>query len=228
TGDAVTAEVLTGHRRSASIRVTSVVQDFLGASAYMTLDALSDLSGDGERVSGAYLLTRPAGREAVSRSLTDAPAVASVVSPGAMLASFESQLEGSLYVSIGFMVLFSSIISVAVIYNGTRIALSERGRELASLRVLGFTRAEVARLLLGEQAVVTVLAIPIGCALGYGLAFAVLAGLASETYRVPLVVGPGTYAWAAGVTLVAAGPSAWLGRRLLDRLDLIAGLHTRA
>jgi putative ABC transport system permease protein len=153
--------------------------------------------------------------------------VASVVSPATMLASFESQLEESLFVAVGFIVAFASIISVAVIYNGTRIALSERGRELASLRVLGFTRQEVAALLFGEQAVITVLAIPIGWVIGYGLAYLVVTSMASETYRIPLVVSTQTYFWTAFITVLAAAASALLVRRRLNRMDLIAVLKTR-
>ena len=121
----------------------------------------------------------------------------------------------------------SVVISVAVIYNGTRIALSERGRELASLRVLGFTHWEVAVLLFGEQAVITALAIPIGWVIGYGLASLVVTAMASETYRIPLVVATRTYTWSALVTVVAALGSGMLVRRRLERMDLIAVLKTR-
>ncbi len=121
-----------------------------------------------------------------------------------MLESFEEQLADSLFIGVFFLLGFSSVIAVAVIYNGARIALSERGRELASLRVLGFSRAEVAVLLLGEQALVTLLAIPLGCVIGYGLSAAVVAGLATETYRIPLIVSGRTYLWAAIITIVAA------------------------
>ncbi|MDH3284892.1 MAG: ABC transporter permease, partial [Acidobacteriota bacterium] len=129
--------------------------------------------------------------------------------------------------AVFFIVGFASVISVAVIYNGTRIALSERGRELASLRVLGFTRREVATLLFGEQAVITVLAIPAGWVIGYGLAYLVVTAMASETYRIPLVVSAQTYFWTALVTLAAAAASALLVRRRLNRMDLIAVLKTR-
>jgi putative ABC transport system permease protein len=143
-----------------------------------------------------------------------------------MLASFESQLEDSFFVAVGFIVAFASVISVAVIYNGTRIALSERGRELASLRVLGFTRNEVATLLFGEQAVITLAAIPAGWAIGYVLAYLVVTAMASETYRIPLVVSSGTYLWTGLITMLAAMASAMLVRRRLDRMDLIAVLKT--
>lgn len=226
-GETVAVEVLNGRRGSGVLPVTRVVDDFMGASAYISLSGLRRLSGDGAVISGAYLETDPDAGGGLNAQLKRTPAVASVGSPGTMLESFREQLEGSLFVSIGFMLGFASVISVAVIYNGTRIALSERGRELASLRVLGFTRHEVARLLLGEQAVITAVAIPIGCLIGYGLAGATLAGLESETYRVPLVVSARTYLFAGGATVAAAAASGWLVRRRLDRLDLISVLKTR-
>jgi putative ABC transport system permease protein len=223
----VQVEVLTGLRRTGRVAVADVVRDLLGASAYMSKDALRRLTREGPRVSGAYLLTDSERLDAVNAELKRSPAVATVVSPATMLASFESQLEESLFVAVFFIVGFASVISVAVIYNGTRIALSERGRELASLRVLGFTRREVATLLFGEQAVVTLLAIPVGWLIGYGLAYMVVEAMASETYRIPLVVSAETYFWTGLVTIVAAAASALLVRRRLNRMDLIAVLKTR-
>ena len=226
-GDTISVEVLTGLRRTERVVVADVVDDLLGVSAYMTMDALGRLTRQGTWASGAYLLTAGERLGAVSQQLKNAPAVASVVSPSTMLASFESQLEDSLFIAVFFIVGFASVISVAVIYNGTRIALSERGRELASLRVLGFTRQEVATLLFGEQAVITLLAIPAGWAIGYVLAYLLVTSMASETYRIPLVVSVETYFWTALITIVAATASALLVRRRLNRMDLIAVLKTR-
>ncbi len=226
-GDTLWAEVLGGSRAEGPLRVAGLVDDFLGTSAYVTLEVLERLTGDGPVRSGAYLTVDERFQGDLNERLKNTPSVASVASPATMLASFQERLEGSLMVSVAFMLGFASIISVAVIYNGTRIALSERGRELASLRVLGFTRREVARLLLGEQAVITLLAIPLGCALGYGMAAGVVAAMDSETYRIPLVVSPRTYVLAGAATLVSAGVSAWLVRRRLDRIDLISVLKTR-
>ena len=226
-GDTLTVEALTGLRRSERIPVADVVDDLLGASAYMNVEALRRLTREGARASGAYLLTDAARLDAVNRELKAAPAVASVASPATMLASFESQLEDSLFIAIFFIVGFASVISVAIIYNGTRIALSERGRELASLQVLGFTRQEVGTLLFGEQAVITVAAIPVGWVIGWWLAYVLVTSLNSETYRIPLVVSVQTYFWTATITLVAAAASALLVRRRLNRMDLIAVLKTR-
>lgn len=226
-GDTVTVEVLEGMRRSAPVPVAGIVEDFLGVSAYMDLDALHRLTRGGRAISGAFLAVAPERRAALNAQLKRVPAVASVASPAEMLESFQEQLADSLYISVFFILGFSSVIAVAVIYNGARIGLSERGRELASLRVLGFTRAEVAVLLLGEQAIVTLAAIPLGSMLGYALSAALVAGLATETYRIPLVISTRTYAWAALITAAAAALSGWIVRRRLNRMDLISVLKTR-
>ena len=126
-----------------------------------------------------------------------------------------------------FFTFFSCTLAFGVTYNASRIALSERGRELATLRVLGFSRAEISYILLGEAAMLTVLALPLGCLIGYVLVTVVTASFTTELYRVPLVLLPRTYGWAIVVALVASTVSAALVRRRLDRLDLIAVLKTR-
>lgn len=227
TGEVLRVELLEGERRTLQVRVAGIVEDFLGVSVYMSLDALHRLARGGRALSGAYLSVEPREQSALNARLKELPVVAGVASPAQTLASFEKQLSENFFVGVFFLLAFSGVIAMAVIYNGARIALSERGRELMSLRVFGFTRGEVAVLLLGEQALVTLLGIPLGWALGYGLAAAVSAGLQTESYRIPLVVSRATFAWAAVLTLLAALLSGWLVRRQLDRLSLIEVLKTR-
>jgi putative ABC transport system permease protein len=226
-GDRVSVEVLEGARRTAIVPVAGVVDDFLGLSAYMRLDALHRLTRGGRAISGAYLSVSPESRSALNAQLKQMPAVAGTASPTQMLESFESQLADSLFIAVFFLLGFSGVIAMAVIYNGARIALSERGRELASLRVLGFSRGEVAVLLFGEQAIVTLLAIPLGWAIGYLLSAAVVVGLATEMYRIPLIISTRTYVLAALITVGAAVLSGWIVRRRLNSMNLIAVLKTR-
>jgi putative ABC transport system permease protein len=155
------------------------------------------------------------------------PAVAGVASRDAALESFENTLQESIGISMTFLIGFAAAIAFAMIYNVARIALSERGRELASLRVLGFTRGEVATMLLGEQALLLGAAIPLGLALGYGIS-AKLSGLYQlELFRIPLVIARSTYVYAVIVVVIAAALSALAVRRRLNRLDLVAVLKTR-
>lgn len=227
TGDVVTVEVLEGTRSTSRVVVAGVVEDFLGLSAYMRLDALHRLAGKAPAVTGAYLQVAENARASLNERLKRLPVVAGVASPAQMLESFEQQLAQSLFVAIFFILGFSAMIAVAVLYNGARISFSERSRELASLRVLGFSRREVAVLLFGEQALITAAGIPLGWVLGYGLAAAVTTGLETEAYRIPLIVSTATYVWSTVATILAAVVSAWIVRGRLYRMDLIAVLKTR-
>jgi putative ABC transport system permease protein len=123
--------------------------------------------------------------------------------------------------------LLAGSIAFGVVYNSARIALSERSRDLASLRVLGFTRGEISYILLGELGVLTLAAIPLGFVLGRALCNLMAAGLQGELYRIPAVVAPKTYALTATVVLAAAALSGLAAWRMLARLDLVAVLKTR-
>lgn len=226
-GDVISVEMLEGRRQATSAQIAGIVDDFLGVSAYMTLPALHRLTAEEDVISGAYLAVTQPQRDTLYRALKQVPAVAGVASPSSMLASFEQEMAQNIFISVGFLVGFASVIAVGVIYNGARIALSERGRELASLRVMGFHRREVAVLLLGEQAVITVLAIPLGGVIGYALAWLMVSSLQTDTFRVPYVITAQTLLIAAAVTIAAAALSALAVRRRLDSMDLISVLKTR-
>ncbi|MEQ9569703.1 MAG: FtsX-like permease family protein [Longimicrobiales bacterium] len=226
-GDTLEVELLEGRRSEGTLAVAAVVQDFIGVSATLNRDVLDALAGGGRTASGALLSVDAEARDRLLDRIEEAPAVASVQSPAMTLETFRAQLADSLFIAVGFLLGFAGLIAVAVIYNGARVSLSERGRELASLRVLGFRRREVAVLLLGEQAVVTVLAIPVGWLLGYLFSLSVVDSVRTETYRIALVISPRTYLISAAVTLLAAAASGWIVRRRIDHMDLIAVLKTR-
>lgn len=226
-GDEVRVELLQGKRRQVTLPVAGVVEEMFGLNAYVDFDAIHRVLGEAPAVSGVNLAVAEDRVVGLQDRLKRLPAVASVYSPDALRRSFEQQLEENLMVSVAFLVTLAAVLAVGVIYNGARIALSERGRELASLRVLGFTRREVAVLLLGEQGAVTLLAIPLGFVIGYGMVVLMLSAFASELYRIPLAITSRTYLYSAAVAMAAAGFAGLAVRRRLDRLDLIAVLKTR-
>jgi putative ABC transport system permease protein len=226
-GDEVLVEVLDGRRKRAPVRVTGIVEEYMGTAAYMEIDALRELAGEGDALTGAFLTVDPAAAGALYATLKSIPAVAGVALKRTAIESFNKTLAETFYVMIFFNLLFSSVIAGGVVYNAARVSLSERSRELASLRVLGFTRGEISFILLGELAVVTLAAIPIGLLLGYVFAGLLVAAFNTELYRFPLVVTTGTFAFAAASVLVAATLSGLAVRRQLDHLDLVAVLKTR-
>ena len=226
-GTAIEVELLEGRRAKVSLEVREVVDEFMGTSVYMDQAALSRLSGEPGSISGAFLRLDPASEPALYRELKLTPAVAGVALKRAALQSFKDTIQQHMLVMIFFNVLFSCVIAFGVVYNAARIVLSERSRDLASLRVLGFTRAEVSRILLGELAVIVVLALPVGLVVGQALGAWILKLSETELYRFPLIVTPRTRVFAAGVVLIAGVLSALTVRRRLDRLDLVAVLKTR-
>ncbi|MBI2835189.1 MAG: FtsX-like permease family protein [Acidobacteria bacterium] len=226
-GDTVTIEILEGRRPVRRAKVGALVEEYMGTSAYMEIGALRRLLREGETLSGAFLQVDDAALGPLYRRLKTTPRVAAVSLKDAAVESFEKTLAETMYIMIFFNLIFASVIAFGVVYNAARIALSERRRDLASLRVLGFTRAEISSILLGELAVVTAVAIPIGLVLGYLFAAWLVAVFDTELYRFPLAISARTYAYAAAAVVVAATLSGLAVRRTLDRLDLVAVLKTR-
>lgn len=225
-GGEVTVSILEGKRRVRSVPVASVVPDILGTSVTMSLPALGALLGE-PGLSGAFLRVDPLAQDSLYRTLKAMPAVSGVVVRAAVMRGFEDTIRESFMISISLMVGFASIIAAGIVYNGARVALSERGRELASLRVLGFTRREVTRLLLGEQFLLTAAGIPLGCLLGYGLAALVAYRFETNLFRLPMVMRPHTFVLAWAVVLGASLLSALAVRHRIRQLDLVAVLKTR-
>jgi putative ABC transport system permease protein len=226
-GDDVTVEVLEGARPVREVRVTGVADELVGVAAYMDVAALNRLLREQGALSGARMAVDAKEAPRLYSRLKGMPAVSGVAIRESILKSFEEILDRSIRVSTLINVLFACVIAFGVVYNSARIALSERGNELASLRVLGFTRREVAVILLGEQGVLTLLAIPLGYALGTAICWLLVTRLSTELYRIPLVLTARTFVFAFLVVALAAAASGFLVARRLNRLDLIAVLKTR-
>lgn len=226
-GDLVDVEVLEGARPTDKIEVVATVGELMGMNAYMNIRALNRLMNEDDVISGAYLEIDPKFSDEVYTKLKKMPAVAGIGLPGAMLETFNETFGKTIGVFTFILVLFSSAIVFGVVYNAARIALSERGRELASLRVLGFTKGEVTRILLGEHAFLTVLGIPLGFVLGLLISAAMNALVDTELIRLPLVISQRTFVMTALFVVLAAVVSGLLIMWRLRSLDLIAVLKTR-
>ncbi|MEQ9448835.1 MAG: ABC transporter permease, partial [Rhodospirillaceae bacterium] len=155
------------------------------------------------------------------------PAAAGVALMTASLEGFQETMESTMYVQIGIFVAFATLIAFGVTYNSSRIALSERARALASLRVLGFTRKEVTYILLGELGIQTVLALPLGCLLGYGIALLMSPALNTDMYSFPMIIADSTYGFSVIVVAISAIICGFLVQRRVYRLDLVSVLKTR-
>jgi putative ABC transport system permease protein len=226
-GESVIMEVLDGKRPVREVRLAATVDELLGTSAYMGLDALNRLMREDRVVSGAWLQVDAVKQGRLYQELKRLPAVAAVSIKAAAVNSFRDTIDRSMKLSIGTLIIFASVLAIGMIYNGARIALSERASELATLRILGFSRQEITFVLLGEQAILTALALPFGFAAGYALCAVLSARLQTELYRMPLVVQASSYAWAFLITLAAAVVSGLLVGRRVSKLDIVSVLKSR-
>lgn len=226
-GDALTAEVLEGSRPVKEMTVTGTVDELMGMNAYLDIRALNRLMNEDDLISGAYLMVDRRFEDDLYARLKRMPAVAAVGLPASILKGFNETFAETIGIFTTILVLFSGAIVFAVVYNAARITLSERGRELASLRVLGFTKREISTILLGEHALLTVLAIPVGWFAGILLCSLMSEVIDNELIRLPLVFSRRTFilttVFVAGAAIISGSLVSWRVRNL----DLIAVLKTR-
>jgi putative ABC transport system permease protein len=226
-GDSIRVDVREGRRPRFDLPVSAVVEEFVGAPVYISRANLNRLMSEGDVISGAHVLVDGAVADRLYQQLKDTPRVAGITLQTASLQTFRETMAETLDIMISFYVAFGGLIAFGVVYNSARLALSERSRELASLRVLGFTTGEIAYILFGELILLSLASLPLACVFGYGLAWTMAVSFDSELFRLPFVIDPDTYGIAVsmigGATLVSA---LLVWRRILN-LDLVAALKTR-
>ena len=226
-GDFVEVDLLEGQRRTVSLPVAVLIEDFFGLQSMMDFEALARLMREAQTVTSVSMQIDTNGLDDLYDAVKAMPAISGLGLQKESLMNFR-RLLAPLETRMGFIYAgFAAVIAVGVVYSSARIALSERARELASLRVLGFTRGEVLRMLLGELSALTILAQPLGWAAGYALSWTMRIELSGELMRGRLVVERSSYALASGIVLAAALLSALIVRKRINELDLVPVLKTR-
>jgi putative ABC transport system permease protein len=226
-GDELRVEVLEGTRPFVDVPVRGLVTDYAGVAAYMDIGALRRMLKEGDTVNGAYMALDHARWDDFMRELKDTPQAAVVMVKRDQLAAFRETTGQSIGIIRKLYFVLATIVAFGVVYNSSRIALSERSRELATLRVVGFRLAEVRGVLVGELALLVCIALPIGLMFGRGLALLIMKSFSTETVRLPILISPASYAIAVMVVLIAAISSFALVSRMLSQLDLVGVLKAR-
>lgn len=226
-GDRLRVEITEGRRPVLELPVAAIVTTLIGSGVQMELGDLNALLGEGEVVSGAHLVADGDAVDRLYTALKSAPGVAGVSLQSVAERNFRALMDESMGVAIWLYTGFAGLIAIGVIYNSVRISLSESAHEFATLRVLGFTRAEVSYILLGEIGILTLIALPVGGLLGTGLAWYFAEAMSSDLFRLPFIIHPATYGFAAAVILVTTAMSGLIVRARLDHLDLVAVLKAR-
>jgi putative ABC transport system permease protein len=226
-GDMLTVEVLEGSKPLRQVSVVGLAKQYIGIMGYMDLFALNRLMREGHTVSGAYLTVDSLELPKIYRTLIEMPRVAGTfVRKDEIRNFYETQAEALLFFTFVATILAATI-AFGVVYNSARIALSERSHELASLRVLGYTRTEISFIFLGELGLITLISIPLGFLIGRGMSTYLAKAIESDLFRVPVIVEPATYSLAAAAVVVSACLSGLIVRHRLDHLDLVGVLKTK-
>lgn len=226
-GEMLTVEVREGRQPTIEIPVAAIATSLLGAPAYMDLEALDRVLGEPGRVSGAYMRIDPDQRAAIYAAIKDMPAIAGISLKSDAQQAFQTLMNTGAGATRYVMGLVAFVITFGIVYNAARVAQAERARDLASLRVIGFHTGETAFVLLGELAVVTLVALPLGGVMGHYLSYAIAEGFSTDLYQIPTLFLPASHGYAAIVVLSAALASGWLVKRDIDRADIITALKTR-
>jgi putative ABC transport system permease protein len=226
-GDEIQVEVLEGNRPLRTIKVVGLAKQFLGMAAYMQRRTLNRFMREGDAINGANLSVDKEQQLAVYRELQNMPRVVGTAIRKVTIQNFYDLLAESVIFFTFIATMLGGVIAFGVVYNNARIALAERSRELASLRVLGFTRGEVGYILIGELMLLTLLAVPLGLVIGYWLCHYLVSNLQTDLYRVPLIISAANYTYAALVVIVSSVISSILIWRNIKKLDLIAVLKTK-
>lgn len=226
-GDRIQVEVLEGRRPISSVLITGIAKQYIGLAAYMNRSALNQLLNEGPVVNSVSFKIDSVDEAELLAALKKTPALQGLMIKRTALQSFYDTVRQNIDTMIVAYIAFASVIAIGVIYNAARISLSERARELASLRVLGFTKSEVAFILAGELAILTLTAIPLSAFFGYNLSALMVTMFDTDLYRLPFFIHPSTYGYASLLVMIAASVSAWIVVRRVANLDLIAVLKTR-
>ncbi len=226
-GDTLQLEVMEGRRPVREAVVEGIITDYTGVAAYMEIGALRRLLREGDTISGAHLAVDAGRWPEFFAKVKEAPRLASLGLKEAARRSFLKSTGDMIGTITAIYFSFAIIVSFGVVYNSARIALSERSRDLATLRVIGFSQREVAAVLLGELALLTLLALPAGLWIGRQLAAFIVAASSTETIRLPLILTARSYTLALLVVLTSATVSFALVSRRIHKLDLLGVLKAR-
>jgi len=226
-GDNIEIKFLEGRRSTVYLPVVDIIDTYIGMPAYVALDTLNRIMKEPQQIDIVNILVDDKQQQHLFRELKETPYVSAVMVKEGAIKTFENTMAETILIFISFFTMFACALAFGLVYNSTRIALSERGRELATLRVLGFSNMEISYILLGEIALFVLVSLPLGCLVGFGLSWLIVTLMDNELYRIPVIIFPDSYGVSMSIIIVAAVISAMIVQSKISRLNLLEVLKTR-
>lgn len=226
-GDTIQIKLLDGRRPHVTLPIVDVIDTYIGMPAYISLEALNRIMKEPQQIDVINILMDTNQENDLFRELKKTPKVSAVMVKEGAIRTFENTMAETILIFISFFTMFACALAFGLVYNSSRIALSERGRELATLRVMGFSNMEISYILLGEMALFVLVSLPLGCLIGYGLAWMIVTLMENELYRIPIIIFPDSYGLSMSIILVAAIVSAAIVQSKIRNLNMLEVLKTR-
>jgi putative ABC transport system permease protein len=226
-GDAIQIKLLDGRRPKVTLPIVDVIDTYIGMPVYIALESLNRIMKEPRQIGMVNILVDENQQKSLFQELKKTPKMSAVMVKEGAIKTFENTMAETILIFISFFTMFACALAFGLVYNSTRIALSERGRELATLRVLGFSNLEISYILLGEIALFVLISLPLGCLVGYGLSWIIVNLMENELYRIPIIIFPDSYGLSMSIILIAAIISATIVQSKISRLNLVEVLKTR-
>ncbi len=224
-GDMLTIEALNKPGIERQVTVKGLVEEYMGGSGFMELDVLNGVLQEGSTINNALINLRYNSGNFV-RDIEGMAYVQSVREPDDMVKQYNEYM-GLMYAYIGVIITLSCIMGFAIIYNTTTISIMERKRELASLRIMGFTNKKVSELIFNENTAVSVMGLIVGMPLGRFMGVQMLNYVPEDMMSLPLVIFPKTYVLAAVTVALFVILAQMANMRRISRMDLVEVMKSR-
>lgn len=221
-GDSINIKSFIPGRESVVLSVNEIVEQPLGVNAYMDLEHMQRVLLDHDYINGAVIR----GERLESSELDHVKHIKSVLLSADMMAIFK-EFTALTYASILVMVASAGILGFAIVYNATIMSIYERKMEFSSLRVLGFDKQHIFKMLFRENLVLSALGIIIGIPLGASMVDSIMASFSNELYTMKADFDFMAFVYTTVVTIAFVLIAQVATHHKIAKLDFIEALKAR-
>ncbi len=221
-GDEIVIKSYFPDKDDKAIKVVGIVEQYLGSNAYMDINQMYELLEEKDLVTGVLLNSN----DDVVTKLKDVKNIRQIQSLQDMRESLLEFMD-MIIASMSIMLIFGGVLGFAIVYNVTTVSINERIMEFSSLRVLGFDKNQIYRLVTRENSLMTVFGILLGIPLGYGMCVGLSTAVSTEIYSIPIMITPGTYIISAIATIIFITIAQLATIRKIHNINFMEALKNR-
>jgi len=221
-GDKVKIKTFIPNKDDIYVEVKDIIKQSLGTNGYMEISYMGNILLDKSLITGVYINSS----DNIKGELENIKGIASIQSLADMRSIFE-QFMGLMIGSISVMIVFAGILGFAIVYNSTIMNIAERRLEFSSLRVMGFSKKEIFKIITKENSVMTILGIILGIPLGQSMISSLESTFSTEIYTIEMNPTLSSYIITAILTIIFVIIAQLATYKKINSLDFIEALKNR-